>query len=145
MEQPTTPTAREIERACVCQALRRVARQVSRRYEAALRPVGLKAGQFSILAALLRDEAVPLGRLAEALGMDRTTLTRDLRPLERRGLVASAAGEGDRRVRALALTGEGRALMGRAVPLWERAQEGTRERLGSQGWGELRERLDGLA
>lgn len=138
-------TALEFERACVCQTMRRVARKVSKRYEAALRPLGLKAGQFTILAALQRDHAVPLGALAKALGMDRTTLTKDLRPLERRGLVASVADANDARVRGLELTPAGRKLLAEAEPLWQSAQDTTLARLGGRDWQNLKRTLDRLA
>lgn len=138
-------TAAEFGRVCVCQALRRTARRVSKRYEDALRPVGLKAGQFTILAALHRDGHVPLGALADGLGMDRTTLTKDLRPLERRGLVTSVADEKDARVRGLKLTDAGRALLREAVPLWMTAQDISYGRIGDTEWTTLRRTLDRLA
>ena len=138
-------TALEFERDCVCQTLRRVARKVSNRYEEALKPVGLKAGQFTILAALLRDGHIPLGALARGLGMDRTTLTKDLRPLERRGLVASVADETDARVRGLCLTDKGRALLKEAIPLWKAAQAESHKRIGALDWTTIRRELDSLA
>ena len=136
-------TAQEFEQACVCQALRRAARSVSRRYETALRPVGLKAGQFSILAGLQRERAVPLGELARVLGLDRTTLTRDLQPLVRRELVASSGGE-DRRVRLLELTEAGRELLRAAEPLWREAQAASRAAVPEAAWTDVRKQLDQL-
>ena len=138
-------TSAEFGRVCVCYALRRTARRVSKRYEDALRPVGLKAGQFTILAALHRDGHVPLGAFADALGMDRTTLTKDLRPLERRGLVVSVADEKDARVRGLKLSDKGRALLRKAVPLWKTAQDISYERIGDDEWTTVRRTLDRLA
>jgi DNA-binding MarR family transcriptional regulator len=140
-----TLAARDYERLCVCHAVRRVARRVSKRYEDALRPVGLKAGQFTILAALERPEPVPLGQLAADLGMDRTTLSKDLRPLERRGLVRSGRAETDARVRALQLSGDGRALLARAHPLWSAAQADSHARLAGEAWADVRASLDRLA
>ena len=137
--------AADFEAACVCQTMRRVARKISKRYEDALRPVALKAGQFTILAALKRERPAPLGALAAGLGMDRTTLTKDLRPLERRGLVTSVADEKDARVRRLKLTPQGRALLKKAVPLWQAAQKVSHERLAGVDWPELRQALDRLA
>ncbi|HIP77639.1 MAG TPA: MarR family transcriptional regulator, partial [Kiloniellaceae bacterium] len=121
------------------------ARKISKRYEEALRPVALKAGQFTILASLQRERPAPLGALAAALGMDRTTLTKDLRPLERRGLVTSVADEEDARVRRLKLTPQGRALLKKAVPLWQTAQKVSYERLADADWPDLRRALDRLA
>lgn len=134
----------EFESACVAQALRRAARKVTRRYEAALRPAGLTMGQFTILAALARPEAVALTALADQLGMDRTTLTRDLAPLERRGLVASSPSRKDRRVRAIGLTKDGRARLAEATPLWRRAQAESRRRLALSDWTGMRRDLDRL-
>lgn len=126
----------------MCQALRRVARQMSKRYDDALRPLGLKAGQFTILASLLRDRPVPLTGLARGLGMDRTTLTKDLQPLVQRGLVQSFTPREDARVRALALTDAGRALLSQAVPLWSDAQRVTEHKLGDGRWPGIRSNLD---
>ena len=138
-------THTEFERACVAQALRRAARKITRRYEAALRPVGLTMGQFTTLAALARPTAVPLTVLADQLGMDRTTLTRDLAPLERRGLVASSPSPDDRRVRAIKLTDVGRVLLDEAAPLWREAQAESGRRLSDAQWTTIRDDLDRLA
>lgn len=132
------------EQACVCQAIRRISRSVSRRYEVALRPVGLKAGQFSILAALNRDEPIPLGALARTLGMEYSTLSRDLAPLQRRGLVESVSVPDDQRVRGLRLTDTGRALLAEATPLWRAAQQDSHTRLRGADWPALRAMLDPL-
>lgn len=137
-------TARDIEKACILQALRRVARQLSRRYEDALKPVDLTAGQFSILAALLREKPAPLTGVAEGLGMDRTTLTRNLRPLERRGLVSSMPCPDDHRVRALSLTPKGRGVLEQALPLWQAAQAEAQRKLEDSSWDDVRDRLDRL-
>ena len=125
--------------------LRRAARMVSRRYEEALRPVGLRAGQFSILIALSQQPRVPLGALAEGLGMERTTLTRNLQPMIRRGLLADAPHRNDARVRLLSLTDEGRALLKKASPLWQKAQAESFDRLPKELWPETRQRLRALA
>ncbi len=130
---------------CVMFNLRRAARMVSRRYEEALRPVGLRAGQFSILIALSQQPQVPLGALADGLGMERTTLTRNLRPMIRRGLLADSPDRNDARVRLLSLTDEGRALLKRASPLWQKAQEETFDRLPEALWPDTRQRLQALA
>ncbi|MDX2258631.1 MAG: MarR family winged helix-turn-helix transcriptional regulator [Hyphomicrobiaceae bacterium] len=139
--QPLPHTAAEIGEACVCLGLRKAARQVARRYDEALRPLDLTSGQFSIIAALVGETALPLGALAERLGMDRTTLNRNLKPLEARRLIATAAAEVDKRVRGLALTAAGRNVLAQALPLWASAQEGSARRLGERGWRDLRERL----
>jgi DNA-binding MarR family transcriptional regulator len=106
---------------CACRRLRQAARAVTQRYDETLRPAGLRITQFTLLVAVALTEPVRITRLADTLALDRTTLARDLRPLTDRGLVEVAAGD-DRRTRVVRLTGEGRAAIGRAYPLWQRAQ-----------------------
>lgn len=125
--------------------LRRATRLVSRRYEEALRPVKLKAGQFSILVALAERPQTPLGLVADGMGMERTTLTRNLRPLLRRGLLTSEPDPNDARVRLLSLTQEGRDLLEKARPLWARAQAESFARLPAELWPDTRQRLEDLA
>lgn len=139
-------SADEIARACACLGIRRAARLLARRYDEALRPLGLTSGQFSILAALLRDQPVPLGALAEGLGLERTTLHRNLVPLEALGFLRTVDDPADRRVRALQLTGAGRRILRDAIPLWEAAQaETTRRLFGQAGWSALKSLLDRLS
>lgn len=114
---------------CAHANLRRAMRVVSQLYDGALKPVGLKTTQFTLLAVLSRMGPMPLGRLAEVLVLDRTTLTRNLRPLELRGL-AETTREKDERVRLVNATDTGRALVDRAVPLWQQAQRRVAGRLG---------------
>jgi DNA-binding MarR family transcriptional regulator len=115
--------------ACVCAAARMAARSLTRVYDRALEPAGIRTSQFSVLARLLEEGPLPITHLAGRLAMDRTTLARDLRPLERRGLVAVSVG-GDRRVRMVELTPAGRRLIEEVRPLWRSAQHDVRERLG---------------
>lgn len=103
---------------CLCLAAQRAARALARRFDEALRPFGLTSGQFSLLMSLNRPEPPTVGAVAALLAMDRTTLTANLKPLERRGLVAAAVDPSDRRSRRLSLTPEGRALLQAAVPAW---------------------------
>jgi DNA-binding MarR family transcriptional regulator len=105
---------------CLCLHLQRAARAVARRFDAALRPLGVTSGQFSLLMSLNRPEAASIGDVSALLAMDRTTLTANLKPLERRGLVTVAADSADKRTRRLTLTPAGRALLGAAVPVWRR-------------------------
>jgi DNA-binding MarR family transcriptional regulator len=106
---------------CACKSLRRTARAVTQLYDETLRPSGLRVTQFTLLVAVAVSEPVPITRLADALALDRTTLARDLRPLNERGLVEVAAGD-DRRMRVVRLTRQGRDAIARAYPLWEQAQ-----------------------
>lgn len=103
---------------CLCLAAQRAARALARRFDEAFRPLGITSGQYSMLMALNRPEPPPLGPVAELLAMDRTTLTANLKPLERRGLVELLVNPKDRRSRLLKLTDTGAALLAQAVPIW---------------------------
>ena len=105
---------------CLCLHVQRAARAVARRFDDALRPLGLTNGQFSLLMSLNRPKPPSIGSVAALLAMDRTTLTANLKPLERRGLVTVSVDEKDRRNRLMTLTPAGRALLASAVPVWER-------------------------
>ena len=113
---------------CLCLHLQRAARATARRFDAALRPVGLTNGQFSLMMSLNRSDPASVGDVASLLAMDRTTLTANLKPLERRGLISVTVDPTDRRTRRLTLTPAGRALLVVGVPLWE-AEHGAVDRL----------------
>lgn len=104
---------------CLCLHVQRAARALARRFDEALRPLGLTNGQFSLLMALNRPAPPPIGPVANLLAMDRTTLTAALKPLQRRGLVVVSADPDDRRSRLITLTPAGRALLAEAVPIWK--------------------------
>jgi DNA-binding MarR family transcriptional regulator len=105
---------------CLCLHLQRAARTVARRFDDALRPLGLTSGQFSLLMSLNRPEPPTMGRVAGVLAMDRTTLTANVKPLVRRGLVEIRIDAADRRGRRLLLTAAGRSLLAAALPVWQR-------------------------
>jgi DNA-binding MarR family transcriptional regulator len=105
---------------CLCLHAQRAARALARRFDEALRPVGLTQGQFSLLTSLNRPEPPNMRSVADLLALDRTTLTANLKPLERRGLVQVAIDARDRRSRRLILTTAGRALLAAAAPIWKR-------------------------
>lgn len=111
-------TTLEVRDTCLCLHAQRAARSLARRFDEALRPVGLTNGQFSLLNALNRPDPPAIGAVARFLAMDRTTLTAALKPLERRGLVAVAQDSADRRSRLLRLTAAGRRVLAAAVPIW---------------------------
>ncbi|MFQ5954376.1 MAG: MarR family winged helix-turn-helix transcriptional regulator [Kiloniellales bacterium] len=125
---------------CACFSLRKAARAVTQLYDARLRPNGLKATQFSLLVGLAVGGPITMQRLAERMVMDRTTLTRNVKPLQRAGLVKSTTGK-DRRTRTLSLTGKGRKALARALPLWQQAQDTVLGRLGETQWQALRAAL----
>ncbi|WP_320199151.1 MarR family winged helix-turn-helix transcriptional regulator [Agrobacterium sp. rho-13.3] len=105
---------------CLCLHAQRAARALARRFDAALKPVGLTNGQFSLLMSLNRPEPPPMGPVANLLAMDRTTLTAALKPLEKRGLLSIEADPKDKRGKRLRLTPQGVAVLASAVPIWTR-------------------------
>ena len=105
---------------CLCLHLQRAARRVARRFDEALRYLNLSNGQFSLLTSLNRPQPARMNGVAALLGMDRTTLTAALKPLEQRGLVRIEVDPKDRRGRVLRLTETGHALLARAFPVWTR-------------------------
>ena len=105
---------------CLCLHVQRAARSLARRFDDALRPIGMTSGQFSLLMSLNRPEPPTMKSVAELLAMDRTTLTAALKPLVRRKLVRIAIDKDDRRSRRLILTDDGEALLSAAVPIWKR-------------------------
>jgi DNA-binding MarR family transcriptional regulator len=109
-------------RECVCAAARRTSRALTRAFEKAMRGSGLRGTQFSLLAVLVQTGPTPTTRLADFLGLERTTLTRNLRPLVRDGLVRIDGGE-DRRVHKVAITPKGEEAARRAFPFWKKAQD----------------------
>ncbi len=121
---------------CACFSLRKAARAVTQLYDATLRQSGLRTTQFTLLLTLSRAGPVTIGTLAERLVMDRTTLTRNLKPLIGRGLIAVSEGE-DRRSRIVELTEEGGERLAAALPLWQRAQGRFLDGLGRGNWSGL--------
>jgi DNA-binding MarR family transcriptional regulator len=114
---------RDFAATCLCLAVRRAARAVARRYDQAFEGLGINNGQFTILMSLSAERDIGMSQVAQELGMDRTTLTAALKPMERDGLVTSSRDAGDRRSRLLAITAKGRALLKKAVPRWRRTQD----------------------
>jgi DNA-binding MarR family transcriptional regulator len=105
---------------CLCLAVQRAARALARRFDDALKPLGLTNGQFSLLMSLNRPAPAGMKGVAELLAMDRTTLTAALKVLERRGLLTVAVDPDDKRGRLLTLTAAGRKNLAEAVPVWKR-------------------------
>jgi DNA-binding MarR family transcriptional regulator len=125
---------------CTGFGVRKAARSLARIYDEAMAPAGLRGTQFNLLVALSLAGEAPVMKVAEELGLDRTTLTRNLGPLERDGLVESVA-DADRRVRRLRLTERGHEVLADALPRWERTQRQVVAALGKSRWREL---MDGL-
>jgi len=137
-----TPQVRD---ACLCLHVQRAARALARRFDDALRPVSLTNGQFSLLMSLNRPEKASMGSVSDLLAMDRTTLTANLKPLQRRGLVTVEADETDRRSRRLSLTPAGRALLAEAFPIWKRTHAALEALLGGSSPDRLRADLRTLS
>ncbi len=109
----------EVRDACLCLHVQRAARMLARKFDEALRPFDLTSGQFSLLVSLNRPEPPTIGSVATLLAMDRTTLTANLKPLDRRGLLKIAVDKNDKRSRRLSITASGRALLNKAYPVWK--------------------------
>jgi DNA-binding MarR family transcriptional regulator len=139
----TTRLAQNMLDTCMCHKSRMAARAITRAYDEALRRTGLRATQLSVLAAVGARGALSIQSLADVLGMDRTTLTRNLRPLEDRSLVLLAP-EARHRARTLELTAAGRSALTKALPLWEDAQRTIKRRLGQQRWPAVQDALTEL-
>ncbi len=134
----------QASRTCTAGNLRRASRAVSGLFDDALRPTGLRISQFSILVALALAGEASVSRLAGSLDLERTTLTRNVGPLQREGLVASAEGT-DARNRMLRLTDRGRATLARALPIWERVQGRITQGLGDARWRALLRHVEAAA
>ena len=141
----TVGITHKVRDACLCLHLQRAARVVARRFDEALRPLELTNGQFSLLMSLNRAEAPRIGEIPALLAMDRTTLTANLKPLERRGLVTVTVDDADKRSRRLTLTTAGRTLLAAAVPLWKRAHARTERLLARSSPDRLRADLRTLS
>jgi len=131
--------------ACNCLALRQAARHVTQFYDQFLAPRGLRATQYSILARLQRKGPMTINRLAAALVMDRTTLGRNILPLQRDGLIAIGPGKSDRRSKELRLTNAGAARFRAALKAWRQAQARFEAAFGVKRAKELRALLHEVA
>ncbi|WP_415404597.1 MarR family winged helix-turn-helix transcriptional regulator [Tateyamaria sp. SN3-11] len=111
-------TTHEVRDRCLCLHLHRAARSMARRFDEVLRPYGLTHGQYSLMMALNRPDQPKLGEVAQFLAMDRTTMTANIKTLEKRGWVRVVPDPKDRRNRRLTLTDAGRDVLVAAVPAW---------------------------
>jgi DNA-binding MarR family transcriptional regulator len=143
-ELPLAATHR-VRDACLCLHVQRAARALARRFDEVLRPLGLTHGQFSLLTSLNRPEPPSIGSVATLLAMDRTTLTANLKPLERRHLVKVAVDREDKRSRRLTITPAGRALVAKAFPLWREAHAETERQITGISADAMRAALRALA
>lgn len=135
----------EVRDACLCLHAQRTARVLARRFDEALRPLGLTNGQFSLLNSLNQPQPPSIGAVARLLAMDRTTLTAALKPLVRRGLVAMTDDPADRRSRRLTLTTAGQKALTAAVPIWRKTHGAIERELDGFNSDRLRAALRRLA
>lgn len=135
----------EVRDHCLCLHTQRAARALARRFDEALRPVGVTNGQFSLLMSLNRPVPPSMGPVATLLAMDRTTLTAALKPLQRNGLVAVDPDPEDRRARRLVLTDRGRETLAAAVPIWRDTHAAVERELKGVDAGQFRKALQDLS
>ncbi len=121
---------------CLCFAARRVSRVVTQFYDAQMRGNGLRTTQFTLLAYLILAGSAPINAAADYLGVERTTLTRNLKPLLALGYIRVESGV-DRRVKLISITAAGREAAAGALPLWRKAQKAMSRRLGPAALQEL--------
>jgi DNA-binding MarR family transcriptional regulator len=131
MNRPSLPSLD-----CMCAGFRRTARALTQLYEQTLRPMGLRASQFTILQVLSRAGEISQGQLGNILAMDSTTLTRTLKIMRQQRWIAERRGK-DRRERRLRLAKDGAAILKRAEPGWEKVQARLRRELGEETWDKL--------
>lgn len=137
---PITVTL-EVRDRCLCLQAHRAARVLARMFDEAFRSFELTNGQFSLMMSLNRPQAPRIGEVARFLAMDRTTLTANLKPLERRGLVRVCVDEKDRRGRRLELTDVGRELLAAAAPVWRQTHDEVDSVIGAAAATRLRKGL----
>lgn len=126
---------------CTCFNLRKATRALTQIYDEALRPIGIGANQVAILAIVSAKGPIPMGELASALVMDRTTLTRNLKPLQQSDYLNAQEGE-DRRQRLIAITTKGRRVLTKAEPVWKEIQTRIANSLGLKKWSRLLDDLN---
>jgi len=141
MKDPKSQTAiPDIQHGCACFSLRKAARMMAQVYDRHLQPADLKNTQFALLATLSLEGPLSVNALAEEMAMDRTTLTRNLKVLDRRDLVKIGPGP-DARTKSIDLTRAGRARLKKALPLWQNAQAHVLNQFGSGSWRTLQKEL----
>ncbi len=142
---PTREDTLHVRDSCLCLHLQRAARAVARRFDEALRPCGVNSGQFSLLMSLNRPVPPTVGQVSATLAMDRTTVTANLKPLERRGLLTIEVDKDDRRSRRLILTDPGRQILAKALPVWKATHAEIEEKIAGGDAERLRVDLRSLS
>lgn len=129
---------------CLCRRVQHASRAIGRRFDDAFRPIGLNNWQFTLLMALTAETPHSVNDIAAELGMDRTTATKNLRLLERRGLIEMRVDAQDRRVRRNVLTAEGRSLLAAALLRWRETNDAVAAGLAPDQLLALRRVLDSI-
>jgi len=139
MKQPNEPDVTDYMACacCFCLASRQAARKITRLYDSHMQESGVRATQFTILSQLMLRGEMPIGKLAGILGMERTTLTRNLTLLEQRKWISVKAGD-DPRSRMIGITAQGRGIVRRGFPYWSKAQAQVGKMLGADGQAALK-------
>jgi DNA-binding MarR family transcriptional regulator len=125
---------------CTCSELRKAARAVTLLYDNAFKSSGLLSTQLGVLHVIYKSDSIRITHLAKKLGMDRTTLTRNLSVLERQGFIKISSGK-DNRTRIVAITSKGRTTVAKAIPLWNEVQRKVKQHMGETSWNELMDNL----
>ncbi|NDJ24200.1 MarR family transcriptional regulator [Nostoc sp. B(2019)] len=143
MEDQVTQLAqlKKVGNTCTCFNLRKASRVITHLFDEVLQPSGLLVNQFTLMVAISLVGSVTITHLAQELVIDRTTLTRNLKPLERQGFIQIQPGQ-DQRMRVVSLTPQGHTALAKALPLWELAQTRIVQQLGQERWNTL---LSGLS
>ncbi len=143
---PQTPTRKNLPASgeCACMNLRKTARLIAQFYDQRLQPGGLRNTQFTLLVVLDHLSPVSIKNLADHMGMDRTTLTRNLRLLERDNYITACPGK-DARVRMISLTEKARAAINETRPYWQQAQAEFLQKFGEERWADMREGLTDIS
>ena len=139
MKQPSEPDVTDYMAcaSCFCLASRQAARKITRLYDRYMQESGIRVTQFTILSQLMLRGEMPIGKLASILGMERTTLTRNLTLLERQKWISIKAGD-DPRSRMIGITAQGRGMVRRGFPYWSKAQAQVGKMLGADGQAALK-------
>ena len=139
MKQPSEPDVTDYMACagCFCLASRQAARRITRLYDSRMQPSGIRATQFTVLSQLMLRGEMPIGKLASILGMERTTLTRNLTLLEQQKWISIKAGD-DPRSRMVGITAQGRGMVRRGFPYWSKAQAQVGKMLGADGQAALK-------
>jgi DNA-binding MarR family transcriptional regulator len=131
----------KISKECFCFSLKKAERLISRRYDEALAPFGLRNGQFSMLICISGANLINIQSIAHQLNMDRTTTTAALKPLEKRKLIKITASKEDSRVKLVSITPLGISLLTKAIPAWQKIQDQMKADINLDNFIKLKDQL----